>query len=186
MCRRSPGSRDVNREILRYAYPLTVVILLVFAWVVAQRLARGVEAIIPLAVTAVLVWLVGAFAFIYLWPRITVEGFRRAIVKRGFGGGPIPINSLYAVPDRPSQTASSGSLIAVGTDDLVYIGGWIDLAAGPRVLHVPEMAGRYYSLQFTDPTSGANVAYVGTRTTGADAGDFLVCEPHWTGSVPGG
>ena len=76
--------------------------------------------------------------------------------------------------------------MAVGTDDVVYVGGWLDLEAGPRVLHVPEMAGRYYSVQFTDPTSGANVAYVGKRTTGTDAGDFLLCERTWTGSVPAG
>jgi hypothetical protein len=144
--------------------------LLVFAWVVAQRLAHGVEAIVPLAVAALVVWLLGAFVFIYFWPQITVGGFKRAIVKRGFGGGPIPINTLYAVPDRSSQSASRGSLMAVGTDDVVYVGGWLDLEAGPRVLHVPEMAGRYYSVQFTDPTSGANFAYVGKRTTGTDAG----------------
>ena len=176
----------MNRLILRYPYPIAAVILLIFAWVVAQRLARGADAIIPLAVAAVVVWLLGTFVFIYLWPRITVGGFKRAIVKRGFGGGPIPINSLYAVPERSSQSASGDSLMAVGTDDLVYIGGWLDLEAGPRVLHVPEMAGRYYSMQFTDPTTGGNVAYVGKRTTGTDAGDFLLCERKWTGSVPGG
>jgi hypothetical protein len=176
----------VNRLILKYPYPITAIILLIFAWVVAQRLARGVEAIIPLAVAAVVVWLLGAFVFIYFWPQITVGGFKRAIVKRGFGGGPVPINTLYSVPDRSSQSASRGSLMAVGTDDVVYVGGWLDLEAGPRVLHVPEMAGRYYSVQFTDPTSGANVAYVGKRTTGTDVGDFLLCERKWTGSVPGG
>ena len=96
----------MNRQILRYAYPITAVILLVFVWVVAQPLARGVETIIPLAVAAVVVWLLGAFVLVYYWPQITVGGFKRAIVKRGFGGGPIPINTLYAVPDRSSQTAS--------------------------------------------------------------------------------
>ena len=176
----------MNRQILQYGYPITAVILLIFGWVVAQRLARGVEAIIPLAVAAVVVWLLGAFVFIYFWPRITVGGFKRAIVKRGFGGGPIPINTLYAVPERSSQSAERDSLMAVGTDDVVYVGGWLDLEAGPRVLHVPEMAGRYYSVQFTDPTSGANVAYVGKRTTGTAAGDFLLCERKWTGRVPGG
>ena len=176
----------MNRLILKYPYPISAVILLVFAWVVGQRLSRGVEAIIPLAVAAVVVWLLGVFVFIYLWPQITVGGFKRAIVRRGFGGGPIPVNTLYAVPDRSSQSASRGSLMAVGTDDLVYIGGWLDLEAGPRVLHVPEMAGRYYSVQFTDPTSGASVAYVGKRTTGTDAGDFLLCEPKWSGSIPVG
>jgi len=170
---------------MRYPYPISAVILLIFAWVVAQRLARGVDAIIPLAVAAVVVWLLGTFVFIYVWPQITVGGFKRAIVKRGFGGGPIPINSLYAVPERSSQSASGDSLIAVGTDDLVYVGGWLDLEEGPRVLHVPAMGGRYYSVQITDPTSGANVAYVGKRTTGTDAGDFLLCERTWTGSVPG-
>ncbi|HEV8401445.1 MAG TPA: DUF1254 domain-containing protein, partial [Candidatus Limnocylindrales bacterium] len=175
----------MNRLILRYPYPITAVILLIFAWVVGQRLARGAEAIIPLVVAAVIVWVVGVVAFIYLWPRITIGGFKRAIVKRGFGGGPIPVNTLYAVPERSSASASLGSLMAVGTDDVVYIGGWLDLAAGPRVLHVPQMAGRYYSLQFTDPMTGANVAYVGKRTTGTDAGDFLLCERTWTGSPPG-
>jgi hypothetical protein len=176
----------VNRLFLRYPYPTAAVILLIFAWVVAQRLTRGVEAIIPLAVAAVVVWLVGAFVFIYLWPQITVGGFKRAIVQRGFGGSPIPINTLYAVRDRSSDSVSLGSLMAVGTDDLVYVGGWLDLEAGPRVLHVPEMAGRYYSVQFTDPSSGANFAYVGKRTTGTDAGDFLLCERKWTGLVPQG
>jgi hypothetical protein len=176
----------VNRLILKYPYPITAAILAVFAWVVYRRLADGVAAIIPLAVAAVVVWPLLAFVFIYFWPRITVSGFKRAILERGLGGGPIPINTLYAVPDRSSQSASTSSLMAVGTDDVVYIGGWLDLEARPRVLHVPEMSGRYYSLQFTDPTSGANFAYVGKRTTGTNSGDFLLCERTWTGSVPGG
>jgi hypothetical protein len=145
-----------------------------------------VDAIIPLALAAVIVWPLGTFVFVYFWPRITVGGFKRAILNRGFGAGPIPINTLYAVPERPSDSASSGSLMAVGTDDLLYIGGWLDAQAGPRVLQVPEMNGRYYSLQFTDPESGSNFAYVGKRTTGTDAGEFLVCERTWTGSVPDG
>ena len=176
----------MNRLILKYPYPFTAVILLIFAWVVSRRLAEGVAAIVPLALAAVVVWLVGTFVFVYFWPQITVGGFKRAIVNRGFGGGPIPINSLYAVSERSSRSASSGSLMAVGTDDLVYIGGWLDLTAGPRVLHVPEMAGRYYSVQITDPTSGANVAYVGKRTTGTNAGAFLICARTWTGTVPDG
>ena len=176
----------MNRLILRFGYPITAAVLLVFAWVVIQRLARGVDAIIPLALAAVIVWPLGTFVFVYLWPRITVGGFKRAILNRGFGGGPIPINTLYAVPERSSQAAAGGGLMAVGTDDVVYVGGWLDLQAGPRVLHVPDIAGRYFSVQFTDETSGANVAYVGKRTTGTDAREFLVCKRTWTGSVPDG
>jgi hypothetical protein len=127
----------------------------------------------------------GSLAFIYYWPRITVGGFKRAILKRGFGGGPIPVNTLYAVIDR-SQSASTSSVMGTGADDVVYVAGWLDVNAGPRVLHTPEMDGRYYSVQFTDPTSGANFAYVGKRTTGTAAGDFLLCAPGWEGDVPTG
>jgi hypothetical protein len=174
----------VNRLILKYRYPVTAVILLVFAWVVARRLAGGLTGIVPLAVAAVVVWLLGVVVFICFWPRITVGGFKRAILGRGLGGGPIPVNTLYAVPDRPSEFASTSSLMATGTDDVLYIGGWLDVKAAPQVLHVPEMAGRYYSVQFTDPASGANFAYVGKRTTGTDAGEFLLCAPGWAGSPP--
>ncbi|MHB8613294.1 MAG: DUF1254 domain-containing protein [Candidatus Dormibacteraceae bacterium] len=173
----------MNRLILKYGYPITAVILLVFAWVVYRRLAGGVAAIIPLAVAAIVVWVLSSLAFIYFWPRITVGGFKRAILRRGFGGGPIPVNTLYAVMERSSQSAAT-SVMGTGTDDVLYIGGWLDVNAGPRVLHVPEMDGRYYSVQFTDPTSGANFAYVGKRATGTAAGDFLLWEPSWKGDLP--
>lgn len=175
----------MNRLVLKYAYPSTGVILVVFAWVVYRRLTGGVDAIIPLAVAAIIVWVLGLPAFIYWWPRITVGGFKRAILVRGLGGGPIPKNTLYAVQGRSSQAAST-SVMGTGTDDLLYIGGWLDVNAGPLVLHTPEMDGRYYSVQFTDPTSGANFAYVGKRTTGTHAGDFLLCAPGWKGDLPAG
>ena len=73
----------MNRLILRYGYQISTAILVVLVWVVAQRLARGLGAIIPLAVTALIVWPVGVFVFIHLWPRITVGGFKRVILGRG-------------------------------------------------------------------------------------------------------
>jgi hypothetical protein len=48
------------------------------------------------------------------------------------------------------------------------------------------MAGRYYSVQFTDPWSNRNFAYVGKRTTGTEAGDYLITGPGWKGAVPQG
>jgi hypothetical protein len=177
----------MNRLILKYATPVTVVILAVFAWVVYRRIADGgVEAILLLATTAVAVWMLGTVVFVLFWPRITVGGFRRIIVTRGLGGGPIPVNTLYTVRESPSQSAASGSVVATGTDDLLYLGGWLDVKAGPRVLQVPEMGGRYYSVQFTDPASGADFAYVGTRATGTGPGDFFLCASRWTGDTPDG
>jgi hypothetical protein len=177
----------MNRLILKHGIPVTFVILAIFTWVIYTRIAGGgVDAIILLAATALSVWVLGVFVFIYFWPWITVNGFRRIFVKHGLGGGPIPVNTLYAVPDSPSHSASTSSVMATGTDDVLYLGGWLDLKAGPRVLHVPEMNDRYYSVQFTDPSSGANFAYVGKRTTGTATRDFLLCEAGWSGATPHG
>lgn len=177
----------MSRLILKYAAPVTIAILAVFAWVTYRRIADGgIGSILVLALTAVTVWAIGTFVFVYFWPRITVGGFKRVLVRRGLGGGPIPVNTIYAVPESPSQSASSGSVIATGADDLLYVGGWLDVKVGPLVLHVPEMGQRYYSVQFTDPTNGANFAYVGTRTTGTAGGNSLLCGPGWHGETPPG
>ena len=48
------------------------------------------------------------------------------------------------------------------------------------------MAGRYYSVQFNDPSKNVNFAYVGKRTTGTGAGVYLVSGPRWRGTVPKG
>ncbi len=49
----------MNRLILKYGHPITVVILAVFAWVVYRRISSG-GGIIPLAVVAVPFWAIGA------------------------------------------------------------------------------------------------------------------------------
>ncbi|HJY81815.1 MAG TPA: DUF1254 domain-containing protein, partial [Candidatus Binatia bacterium] len=177
---------DVNRFILKYAYPITSVILAILAWVVYRQFSAGGSGLIGFVVVIVLVWGIGTVVFIYIWPSITYTAFKRAIVQHGLGGGPIPVNTLYATPNRASPAASSGSLLATGTDDVLYVGGWLDLATGPLVLHVPDMAGRYYSVQFTNPSDGADFAYVGKRTTGTAAGDYLISGPGWKGTAPPG
>jgi hypothetical protein len=70
--------------------------------------------------------------------------------------------------------------------DTLMTGGVLDLSKGPQVLHVPDMAGRYYSVQFTDPSKNIVFAYVGTRATGAQAGDYLITRAGWNGQAPGG
>jgi hypothetical protein len=177
----------MNRLILKYATPITIVILVILAWVVYRRIVDGgLAAIVPLVITAVVVWVAGAFLFVFFWPRITVGGFKRVFTTRGLGAGPIPVNTLYAAPESPSQSAAAGNVIATGADDLLYVGGWLDVKAGPLVLHVPDSGGRYHSIQFTDPASGANFAYVGTRTTGPGPGEFLLCAAGWNGATPPG
>ena len=44
---------------------------------------------------------------------------------------------------------------------------------------------RYYSVQLIDGST-FNYGYVGSRSTGSDAGDYLVAGPRWKGEVPPG
>ena len=58
-----------------------------------------------------------------------------------------------------------------------------DLRAEPLVISVPAIRDRYYSLQFIDMVTH-NFAYVGSRATGSDAGNYLLAGPRWQGEVP--
>jgi len=174
----------MNRFILKYKYPITFAILAVLAWVVYRYFSMGGSQLITFVVVAVLVWGLGTLIFLYFWPSMTYSAFKRAIVRHGLGGDPIPVNTLYAAPTLSSPSAPNSSLLATGTDDVLYVGGWLDLSTGPQVLHVPDMVGRYYSMQFTNPSDGTNFAYVGKRTTGTKVGDYLISGPGWKSAVP--
>jgi hypothetical protein len=132
------------------------------------------------------------FLFTYLWPRMLLSVFKRGLLVQGGGDGPIPINTLYTQPqalfaDPLHAPASASKLWTTGVNhDTLVTAGWLDLRKGPQILHVPDMAGRYYSMQFTDPSKNTNFAYVGKRTTGTQAGDYLISGPGWNGTVPQG
>jgi hypothetical protein len=138
------------------------------------------------------VMVVAWFLVIYFWPRMLLYVYKRAILVEGFGGGPIPVNTLYTEPqalfaDPLHPPASGSNLMTTGVNhDTLLMGGVLDLKKGPQILHVPDMAGRYYSVQFTDPSYNTNFAYVGKRTTGTEAGDYMISGPGWKGSVPQG
>jgi hypothetical protein len=142
-----------------------------------------------IGVVVVLVWCL----FIYFWPRLLLSVYKRALLVKGFGDGPIPVNTLYTQPQKlfaeplTLQTVSSSNSVTAGMNhDTLLTVGWLDLRKGPLVLHVPDMNDRYYSVQFTDPSKNTNFAYVGKRTTGTQAGDYLITGPGWKGQAPGG
>jgi hypothetical protein len=132
------------------------------------------------------------FLFIYNWPRMILYVYKRAILGRGFGDGPIPINTLHTEPqtlfaDPLHLPASASNLATTGVNrDTLLTVGWLDLSKGPQILHVPDMNGRYYSVQFTDQSNNTILAYVGKRTTGTEAGDYLITGPNRKGQVSSG
>lgn len=143
--------------------------------------------LLTFAVTVLVVWGVGAYAYIYFVPWLTYNRIETSTVQHGLGGSSsagIPINTLYTQPTlaTPSQ---SNSLESTENRDALYTVGWLDLSKGPEVLQVPDMAGRYYAVQLTDPW-GTVFAYVGRRATGTQAGAYLISGPGWRGTVPAG
>jgi hypothetical protein len=84
---------------------------------------------------------------------------------------------VYTPDDKAVQTPNS---------DTPYSFVGADLRTEPLVFSVPKVEqGRYYSLQFIDMYT-FDFAYVGSRATGNDAGNFLLAGPGWNGPVPAG
>ena len=130
------------------------------------------------------------FIVIFFLPSMLMSVFKRAILVKGFGEGPIPINTLYTQSQEqfadPLHSAGSRLTVTGVNRDTIITLGWLDLSKGPLILHVPDMSDRYYSVQFTDPSKNAAFAYVGKRTTGTEAGTYLIRGPGWKGDAPQG
>ena len=83
---------------------------------------------------------------------------------------------VFTPQDKAIQTPNS---------DTPYSFLGADLRVEPLVISVPAIRDRYYSLQFIDMFTH-NFAYVGSRATGSDAGNYLLAGPRWQGAVPKG
>jgi hypothetical protein len=148
----------------------------------------NIQNLLIFSAVVVVVWCV----VIYFWPSLLLSVFKRAILVKGFGEGPVPINTLYTEPqalfaDPFSLPASAPKVATSGVNrDTLLALGWLYLGKGAQILHVPDFSGRYYSVQFTDPSKNTNFAYVGTRATGTQAGDYLIAGRGWNGTVPQG
>jgi hypothetical protein len=138
------------------------------------------------AVTVLIVLGIGTPVYIYYYPHLIYNAWDTAIVRNGDGATPdssgIPVNTLYTVTTLASPSAHNN--LAGANHDTLYTLGVLDLSKGPQVLHVPDMDGRYYSIEFVDPWGDAS--YVGQRTTGTRAGDYLISGPGWKGNIPTG
>jgi hypothetical protein len=88
--------------------------------------------------------------------------------------GNAPVNSFshasgFATPD-------DRTVVAPNTDTL-YSLAQIDLRKGPIVLRHPDMGKRFFDFELVDPYTNV-IGYMGTRTTGSDAGRFAIA---WNG-----
>ncbi|MDW4574229.1 DUF1254 domain-containing protein [Microbacterium sp. M3] len=119
-------------------------------------------------------------AYVYGFPLVfNLEQVVR-YATTGVGGNPqAPFNSF----SHARTLATAADTFVSINNDTVYSMAQLDLGVGPVRLSVPA-SDRYYVLQFVDAWTN-NFAYIGTRGTGNDAGEFLLVPPAWEGDAGG-
>ena len=125
---------------------------------------------------------IGVNAYVYFYPLITMDVTRQQLTNVEAGKSEIggPMNMFINVPEFP--TADMRVVVRPNFDTL-YSSGWLDLTKEPMIVSAPDTGGRYYLLPMLDMWTNV-FASPGWRTTGTQAGNFIVVPPGWTGSVP--
>ena len=125
---------------------------------------------------------IGVDAYLYFYSLISVDVTRRVAIniepgkRPGYG----PANMFNSIPAFPP--ADFKAVVRVNFDTL-YSSAFLDMTTEPVIVSAPDTAGRYYLLPMLDMWSDI-FASPGWRTTGTQAGNFLVTPPGWNGTVP--
>lgn len=118
----------------------------------------------------------GKEAYDYGFPLLDMQRIRREMtsVPCPDGHGNAPVNHLANAAK--FATPADRTVVAPNTDTL-YSLAQLDLGKGPVVLRHPDMGGRFFDFELVDPWTNV-IGYVGTRTTGPQAGRFVI---QWRG-----
>ena len=109
-------------------------------------------------------------------PLVTLSQLRDSL------GCLLGMNDLYNSPNLagPNSTA----VVAPGVDSLTST-AFLDLRAGPQLLRVPALSGRYVDFQLLDMYTNT-IADIGVLTDGGVAGTYAFVGPGWQGTLPKG
>ncbi len=116
-------------------------------------------------------------AYVYFYSLVTMDVTRRQFTnfEPGKVPGRGPMNMFNNVPTYPP--ADDRGVVRPNFDTL-YSVAYLDMTKEPAVVSVPDTNGRYYLLPMLDMWSDV-FASPGWRTTGTQAGNFLVTPPGW-------
>ncbi len=120
-------------------------------------------------------------AYVYNYPLVY---FARLRAARMLQADPVSgVASAWGAWSHRSTTVTPAVPGAPQTDTL-YSSLWLDVRAEPMVVVVPNLAGRYWSIQFSD-LMGSTFGLLNRRNF-KDGGPVVVAGPDWTGALPAG
>ncbi|HEY8035834.1 MAG TPA: DUF1254 domain-containing protein [Methylobacter sp.] len=115
----------------------------------------------------------------WLWASL---GGKKLSEKKNLPDLYAPINSFHHAEKLASPANQTGGS---PNCDTLYSTAWLELGDDPIVLSVPAVTDRFYCIEMVCMDAD-NFAYVGTRSTGVEAGNFLIAGPFWNGQLPEG
>lgn len=125
---------------------------------------------------------IGVEAYLYFYPLVTMDITRKQSTNsepgKEFGKG--PMNMFVNIPAYPPGSFRG---VVRPNFDTLYSSAWLDITKEPVIVSAPDTGGRYYLLPMLDMWTDV-FASPGSRTTGTQAGNFLVASPSWGGTLP--
>jgi hypothetical protein len=127
---------------------------------------------------------IGVDAYLYFYPLVIMDITRKQStnIEPGKEVGRGPMNMFTNVREYPPGDFKG--VVRVNFDTLYSI-AWLDMTKEPMIVSAPNTDGRYYLLPMLDVWTDV-FASPGWRTTGTQAGNFLITPPGWSGDVPSG
>lgn len=127
---------------------------------------------------------IGTMAYVYGYPIVDMLSQMHNETHRIGESQPVlaPVNRFYRFPGLVTPY-NSGNFRAPNADTL-YFTAWYNVSQEPLVLSTPDTKGRYYTIAVTNLY--AEVEHIGRRTTGTQAGHFLLAPKDWAGEAPEG
>lgn len=109
-------------------------------------------------------------------PLVVTSNLRDSVACR------IGVNVLYNAVTLASPNSSP---VADPNDDTLYSTAFLDLRAGPELLSVPSIRGRYVDFQLLDMYTNT-IADIGVLTDSGQRGTYAFVGPGWRGTMPRG
>ncbi len=176
---RTPSPRpSLARRCRRHGgvHPLALAVLVTLLAAVPGG-ARGLPVTAYSTVTPAQAMTLGEQAYIYGYPLMEFERDRAIATSVACPNtqGDAPINAASSF----NRFATPAERVVVAPNvDTFYTEAELDLGNGPVVLSHPNMGKRYFVFQLVDPYTDT-IAYIGSRTTGEQAGRFAIT---WSGN----